>query len=319
MARTTGSAPGEAFASGIGKRHNVGIGSAPGEAFANGIAGLKFTSQLTQLAQADYDLDIHVSQYVMIAMGAIPAHYFFNSELVTLALTQKAAKQEKVGQVVQLAEVQGKVVNEVSQLVMLTMARTDPGKRQLRAFTFNQDGHSFYVLQLGELGTIIYDQLTGKWSEWATQQYNNWKANYGITWQSGALAGSIDSNMVYDINPDYMFDERNIPIVSVITGAYPMRMRNSVTCDEIMITSSVGWVPGTVNSQLKLRTSDDFSLTWVDRGTLDMTTATPQTEVSWRSLGLINAPGRVFELTDLGGAAKRINSMEMFSMDLPDG
>lgn len=318
MARTTGTAPGEAFASAIGHRGYRTIGTAYGEAFASGIAGVKKVSEFASLALADYS-GVNVEQLVMITLGSIPTQYDFTSELVSLALMQIAARQELVSELVELASIQGKVVDQVSQLVMLSMVRADPGKRQLRAFTFNQDGHSFYVLQLGAQGTVVYDQLTKKWSEWKSYLYNNWKANYGITYQGGAIAGSIDSNMIYNIDPLWMFDERTLPIVSTITGGYPMRMRNSVTCDEIMVTSSVGWVSGTVNAQLQLRTSDDFSKTWVDRGTLDMSTATPQTEVSWRSLGLINAPGRIFELTDLGGAAQRINSMEMFSRDVNDG
>lgn len=321
MQPTQGSAIGEAFAGAGGGYSGVAAGAAVGEAFASAHSTiiLDEVSQLGALALGASNPEVRVDQFVLITLGTIPARYEFMSSVSLLALTQITARDEYISQLPLISVIQGKVVEKVSQVVVLTLARTNPGKRQLRAFPFNQDGHTFYVLQLGAIGTVVYDQTTGKWSEWQSWLYNNWKANYGINWQSGCIAGSIDSNMLYDVDPEYMFDERALPIVSVITGGYPMRLRDSVACDEVMVTASVGYAPGAANSSFTLRTSDDRGLSWKNWGTLDMGAASPMTEVSWRSLGQISQPGRIFELTDNGGAAQSINSIEMFSRDVPNG
>jgi len=276
------------------------------------------TPQFSLLSDAQYDGAPRASQFAQLTLGARPAGFEFATQLAALALTQIIAKKELVSELAQEALTQGDPVDKVSQLAQLVLTRANPDQRRLRAFTFVMDGHWFYVLHLGNLTTLVFDTLTSKWSEWQTQNYNNWKAGYATNWNQDIVAGAIDGNMIYDVRPDVSFDDdATKPIVSVVTGGYPTRLRVSIACDEIMVTSSVGWIPGGINT-LQLRTSDDFSLSWQDWGAQDFSAATPRTEVSWRSLGNISAPGRIFELTDVGAAA-RINSIEMYSRDVQDG
>lgn len=275
-------------------------------------------SQAAALTDAQFEPNAQASQLVRLTLGTKPAQYEFASQLAALSLIQITAREEMVSELTREALVQGDVVDQVSQVAMLTLARANPDARRLRAFPFWLDGHWLWVVHLGNLTTLVYDTLTGKWSEWLTQNYNNWKAGYAVNWNGDVVAGAIDGNMLYNVDADIAYDDTPAtPIISVVTGGYPTRMRISFACDEVMVTSSVGWVPGGV-STLQLRTSDDQGISWIDWGAQDFSTATPQTEVSWRSLGSISAPGRIFELTDIGAAA-RINSIEMYSRDIQDG
>lgn len=288
-----------------------------GDSNAPGLSGVKKVSQVVYQAAVQYPPLDYVAELAVLTLGAKPAEFLFNTQAVMLVSIQITAKQTPSSSLVALSSIQGKVVDQVSEIAMLALARAQPGKRALRCFEFDMDGHTFYVLHLGELGTIVFDTTSKKWAEWKTDLFNNWNCGYGTNWKSFIIGGALQGNMLYTIDPDWPYDDLQTPIVSVITGGYPMRLRNSIACDEIMITSSVGWA-STVNAKMQLRTSDDFGMSFRDQGTLDLSNATTKTEVSWRSLGQIDAPGRIFELTDLGGAAQRINSMEMYSRDLKD-
>lgn len=316
---TTGSVTITTTVSAVGGYHGVAVGSTTIEMDVDGKSTIILveTSQFALLADSQYEPDARASQAARLTLGTKPAEFEFTSQLAALALSQITAKHEFVSELAQEVLVQGDVVDQVSQLAQLVLVRSNPDQRKLRAFPFWLDGHWLYVLHLGNLTTLVYDTLTSKWSEWQTQNYNNWKAGYAVNWNGDIVAGAIDGNMLYNVDADISYDDTPAtPIVSVVTGGYPTRLRVSIACDEIMATTSVGFTSGGV-STLQLRTSDDSGISWQDWGAQDFSAATPQMEVSWRSLGNISAPGRIFELTDIGAAA-RINSIEMYSRDVQD-
>lgn len=275
-----------------------------------------YDSQQPLLGDANWNdsLELRASQLIVLAAGTQPADNIFSSQDVILSLTQIQAQEMYESQQPLLAMGANPMTDtNSSQLVVLSMVKSNPDRRQMRAFTFYQDGHWFYVLHLGNTGTIVFDTLTRKWSEWQSFNYNNWRANYGINWNEDVLAGSIDSNVIFQVTPDSGTDIGQ-PIISRMTAGYPMRMRGSLAVDEVMLASSVGVSTPIGDAAFQLRGSDDYGLNWSDYGTLTLTGATPKTQVSWRSLGVITQPGRLFELVD-NGAAKRINDLQMFSVD----
>lgn len=319
MSAATGSASFEFDAAVVGGHfgESTGIASFQFNAAAKSTVIEIFNSQDALITTGDGDNSVRDSQVALLTAGTKPAELIFNSQDVLLTSTQIEAKFVYDSQQPLLA-VGANPMTDVnsSQVAILTMSRSNPDRRQMRAWTFYQDGHWFYVLHLGNTGTIVFDTLTRKWSEWKSFNYNNWRANTGVNWNEDVVAGSLDSNVLFQVKPDFGTDMGD-PIVSVLTGGYPMRLRNSATCDTVIVTSSVGMSTGTV-ATMGLRTSDDYGLSWQDWGTLDLSTATPRTEVTWQSLGEITAPGRIFEITD-SGAAKRINSLDMYSRDIQDG
>ncbi len=275
-----------------------------------------YESQQPLQTDANFDdtLEARTSQFLIMSMGTQPAEEIFNSQDVVLSSTQVTAKEMYDSQTPALVLGANPMTDmNTSQVVVMSMVKSNPDRRQMRAFTFYQDGHWFYVLHLGNIGTIVFDTLTRKWSEWQSFNYNNWRANYGLNWNEDILAGSIDSNVVFQVSADTGTD-MGTPIISRMTAGYPMRMRGTLVVDEVMLASSVGISAPIGDATFQLRGSDDYGLNWNDYGTLSMTDATPKTQVSWRSLGIITQPGRLFELVD-NGAAKRINDLQMFSAD----
>ena len=315
---TTGSIGGTSSAEAGGGNTARTSGSATGTSSSQGHTTLVLVegSQLANIMSTVKDIATRASQFVRLAMGGKPVWRLYAYQYVNLALTQITAKFEFLTQFLVQTLGSGPVVNNASQLVVLTLARSSPEKRAMRAWTFTQDGHKFYVLRLGETETIVFDTTTRKWSEWKSEDFNTWRVNYGTNWNQDVVAGGVDNNILYDVRADAETDAGR-PIVSIVTGGYPTRMRKTLTCDEVMVTASVGYAT-LPEATMTLRMSDDNGKTWRSAGTLDLTEAGPKTQVSWRSLGLISAPGRIFELTD-SGAAKRINSMEMFTREEENG
>jgi hypothetical protein len=272
------------------------------------------SSQDVVVSSAQRNPSLRDSQVVVKSMFGIPAEGIFSSQDVAKALIQIEAKFEYNTQLVRKVDAQWMPSANASQVAVLSLVRSNPDKRELRAYSFFQDGHWFYVLHLGNQSTLVFDTTTRKWSEWRTTDFNNWRANYVVNWQSAVLGGDVSSNMVFDVAPSYDSDVTS-PIVSVITGGIPVRWDNSISCDGVMVTSSAGMSTGTVTApSIGLRTSDDYGLTWQDWGTQDLTDWTPTFRLQWSSLGNVRAPGRIFEITD-NGASKRINSLRLFSRD----
>ena len=60
---------------------------------------------------------------------------------------------------------------------------------------------------------------------------------------------------------------------------------------------------------VRLRFSDDQGNTYTDAGTLTLTPANFVENMQWLSLGQLNAPGRVYEITDTG-AVQRLDGAD---------
>lgn len=314
----TGTAPGESDATGVAFWWFRVTGTAPGDSNAEGLSTITAIYAVQYPAQVlvNWMPPVRTVQYAMLTMGAKPAYDIKGVQLSMLSLTKVAAKQMLATQLVEntLGSADPPMI-QASQLVMLTLVRSSPDRRKIRAWKFRMDGHWFYVLHLGDTGTVVFDTTTRKWSEWKTKFYNIWRANYGSNWNEDITAGSVDSNMLFGISPKNNTDY-GLEITSIFTAGFPMRMRGSVTCDEVMVSATIGFAPiGAATMQLE--TSDDMGASWIDQGTLDLNTDNPKLEVAWRSLGEISAPGRIFRLTD-SGAAKTVTGIDMFSRDIQE-
>lgn len=265
------------------------------------------TSQGQVLAATDIAVDARLSQMQALAAINFPSEEVRSSQAQILGVIKPTVNAR------------------ISQMQVLAAVKYPSLPRELLAWDFFMDGHHFYVLQLRGDGTLVFDTLTRRWAEWTTEEFDYWLARHGVNWPqanmpyegTGIIAGSMLDGTLYHVKPEYATDiglfGRQYDIVSVVTGGYSIRMRNDITCDEVMVTCSAGFDP--VNDQtLLLETSDDMGITWRGWGALDLGMATPQMEVSWQSLGLISQPGRIFRLTDYG-AVRTIDSMKMFSRD----
>jgi hypothetical protein len=92
-----------------------------------------------------------------------------------------------------------------------------------------------------------------------------------------------------------------------------MTGRENMPCYAVWLTTDMG-APAYVGAGVTLEISDDAGKSYDDMGTINVTTDANSPELAWYSLGQIEAPGRLFRITD-DGAVARIDAMEMNDPD----
>lgn len=236
---------------------------------------------------------------------------------------------------VRAASAQTKVVTagatpdlRVSQGYVTVVARGRVEDRRLRAWTFSMDGHDFYVLQAGEEDTLVCDLTTGQWADWESANRNIWRAGNGGNWTGAStsilqgndqnaniIAGDDTFGQIWFVSPALGYDQSpvdgtEVAFSRIVTGGIPMRQRQALRCNEVYLTASKGEFDiATASPTVQLRTSDDMENNWTDQGTITVVAEGWDQEFAWRSLGLIQAPGRVFEITD--NCLARIDTLDM--------
>lgn len=212
----------------------------------------------------------------------------------------------------------------VTGVLLRAIIRGEIENPRLRAWSYTLDGHDFFVLKLGtENKTLIYDLATGEWSEWATGSDTRWRASIGLNWRSANLIpANYGSNVIvgddsygalWVLDADYGLDEHlldgdPIPFEREATGQIPVKGRLGTPCFSVYLSGSTG-EPAYSGAKVSLSYSDDRGQTFVDAGSIVIDTDFTQ-ELSWRSLGQIRAPGRLFKISD-DGALARIDSLDV--------
>lgn len=186
-------------------------------------------------------------------------------------------------------------------------------RQDLRCWTFTQDDHDFYVMQLGSVATLVYDKLTQQWAEWNSPTFEYWRGNDGCDWEGLNVCCDTENGKIWKIDPVNRLDYGTTPITSVVTGGLTERFRKHVPVfmAELAISESeppVGIDATTVG--ITLRTFDGANLNSVNHGTIVGEDIGDDITVRWYGLGLMKAPGQVFEITDTG-YARRIDGLNI--------
>jgi hypothetical protein len=253
-------------------------------------------------------MTIVVSQLLIQATSDGPSELVDVSQAVQMAMINFPTENTLVSQVVQQAYITPTVGTDVSDVVVMALVRGSPAMHKIRAWTFTLDGHEFYVLKLGLLTTLVYDQTTKRWCDWRSANLTYWRAHVGMNWENEIVGGDALAGVLWNVTPDFATDgaDEGVPFDRICTGGLPMRLRDALVCNAAMLSGSMGRDVATVN--VTLRTSDDNGETWHNHGTLSIPREAP--EVAWQSLGTIHAPGRIFEIVDDGFT--RIDGLDMW-------
>lgn len=223
-----------------------------------------------------------------------------------------------------------------SQALVMVAVRGRVANPKLRAWTFTLDGHDFYVLRLGMDLTLVYDDYSEQWMDWDAFEKAYWPVNVGINWVGGVgllnpagdswgsnvLVGDDTLGLLWFLDPNQPFDEsfdgpldpvpaKYFPRVTM--GQMTLTGRQVMPCYAAWLTTDMG-APAYVGAGVTLEISDDAGVTFDDMGLLTVTAGVNSPELSWYSLGQIEAPGRLFRITD-DGAVARIDGMEMNDPD----
>lgn len=204
------------------------------------------------------------------------------------------------------------------QLGAYALVSTPSAKRKLRAWTFTQDDHDFYVVNLGQTMTLVYDKHTGQWAQWRSPGYTYWRGIDGVAWQGMNLCIDPLSSTVWKIDPEGRLDEGTTPITSQVVGMITDRFRTQVPCYMAELAVSEGSPPIGIDAgeaYLQLRTSSDGGNTFYDHGQVPSTNLGEDITIRWFGLGLMKAPGHVFEITDTGYARR----LDGFNIEVGNG
>jgi hypothetical protein len=246
------------------------------------------------------------------------------------------SQEERVTALDNLVVVKSINALRVTEAAILVAVRGRIANPKLRAWTFSLDGHDFYVLRLGLKMTLVYDVTSEQWVDWDAFEQIYWPTFVGINWVGGTgildvdgssfhsnvLVGDDTLGLLYFLDPEQPWDqsfdgpldpdqEKFFP--RVLQGQVPMLGRENMPCYAVWLNTDMG-DPAYVGAGVKLEISDDAGKTYDDMGTIEVTTGVNSPELSWYSLGQIEAPGRLFRITD-DGAIARIDGMEMNDPD----
>lgn len=197
-----------------------------------------------------------------------------------------------------------------SQAVMLVAYRTGPIENlKSRAWSFTLDGHTFYALTLGEQGTFVYDMITEQWAQWQTAGLPGWNVENGTAWKTKIIGADQANPVIWEVDPSSFLDDDFKPITRIATGGIPLRLRTFAANYSFRIVASLGksdvplTAPATVPT-VTLEYSDDQGKTYVDAGSITLETDNFVQELQWLSLGVMQAPQRVFRVTDVGAIVR---------------
>lgn len=197
----------------------------------------------------------------------------------------------------------------VHQVVAYALVKGVADRNDLRAWPFVQDDHIFYVLQLGSLGTIVLDMLSQQWATWSSPGFAYWRGNDGTDWEGFNLCCDTESGKIWKIDPVGRLDEGTTAINSTVTGMATVRFRRAISCYMAELSVSEA-MPATLGTGIQLRTSDDGGQSFDDQGTVTAEVLGTSTTFRWYGLGLMQSPGRVFQLID-SGYARRIDGLDI--------
>ncbi len=213
------------------------------------------------------------------------------------------------------ASTEGTPVSATSQAVMLVAYVTGPIENlKVRAWSFTLDGHTFYALTLGEQGTYVYDMITEQWSRWRTAGLTGWNVENGTTWKTNIIGSDQSNPIIWEVDPNSFLDDDFKPITRIVTGGIPLRLRTFAANYSFRIVASLGrpdvpvTAPPTVPT-VTLEYSDDQGETYVSAGSIEREVGKFTQELQWLSLGVMQAPQRVFRVTDVG-AIVRLDSAD---------
>ena len=255
-----------------------------------------FELNISDDVDTDFPADVNAYQLGAYALGSYPAEATKVSQLGGYTLSASETSS-------------GLFLTKAHQLGAYALVRGLADRQDLRAWPFVQDDHIFYVLQLGNIGTLVYDKLTGQWAKWASPGYAYWRGEDGVAWEGLNVCCDTENGTLWEIDADNRLDEGTTVITSKIVGGLPSRMRKHIPCYMAELSCSQTQ-PAAAGTSISLRTSDDEGYTWTLYGSVDGEATGTSTLFRWYGLGLIPAPGRVFELTNVG-YARRINGFNV--------
>ena len=163
-----------------------------------------------------------------------------------------------------------------------------------RAWAFRAAKNDFYVITTDQT-TLAYDLTKKTWAVWDTYEMVNWRAHLGIQYQDNTYAGDSLSGIVWVLGDGDSDD--GISILREVSGFVNLE-GNQEPCYNVNLRVNSGWSPSyTEAPDVELRWSDDGGFNWsaYRRASFGFK-GDYSKDITFRSLGNMNRPGREFEV-----------------------
>ena len=143
----------------------------------------------------------------------------------------------------QIIALQGLSPQRISTHALEEKISTYANIHEANAYTYQKDGHSFYVINFAE-ATWAYDLSTKLWSERSFFENGEHKRHRFVTKtffpaMDAHLAGDYESNKVYLVN-DSIYDQNGTPLVRERVFPHISANGNLITCYALKIEMEVG-------------------------------------------------------------------------------
>lgn len=234
------------------------------------------------------------------------------SNLAAQTLTSTTPKRTQIASLMaqlliqNLASTGGTFRNTENTGQVLYSIGVDDTPRQ-RAWTFDFDGHTFYVLDLGTSGALVYDLTTQSWSKWTTPGYEgHFNFKNGFHWRDGkqVIGGGLLDGLLVALDEDSFLDEDFRPVTYEVRGVIFASAERFIRQYNLRLIGSPGRT-GLVDTEapptLNMQYSDDNGATWSTARTVTLSLTDNNQRIEFRSLGAFRQPGRIFRLYDSGG------------------
>lgn len=171
-----------------------------------------------------------------------------------------------------------------------------------QAFTYQQEGHSFYVLTFPSAGrTWVFDAILGLWHErmWRDPADNSWdrvRDNCQMQFDNKTLVGDWENGNVYELRLD-VYDDNGDPLVAVRQAPHIAQGRFWQFFHRLWVDmeTGVGLASGS-DPEVVLQWSDDGGHTWSNEHRAKMgKMGEYKTRCVWRRLG--KSRDRIFRVT----------------------
>jgi hypothetical protein len=226
-------------------------------------------------------------------------------QVVSTSIPERVLLSSIIGQVLIQSGTSGQVAwAGVSPQVVYTIGIDDTPRQ--RAWTFDLDGHTFYVLDMGDQGALAYDLKTQSWSRWSTQGYEgHFNMKNGFHWRGGkqVVGGSLLDGGIVALDEEATLDEGFRPILYEVQGVLFATSEDAIRQYNLRMIGSPGrrgLDDDVTPPVLNMTFSDDNGATWSTPRAVTLTSDKEQ-RIEFRSLGRFRQPGRIFRLYDSGG------------------
>ena len=133
------------------------------------------------------------------------------------------------------------------------------------AFTFSDEGHSFYVLTFPTGNkTLVFDAATGLWSEWQSRGLGRFRCQYHMMLTTSHIVGDSQNGKLYKLKQG-IYDDAGITVEKIRTTQFLHKSGREITINSLWVDfeSGTGLSTGQGEDPMAmLQFSKDQGKTW---------------------------------------------------------